>query len=422
MKNVVFMGASTIVRLVFGLLTFTMLARLLGPNEFGLFMFWLSIATLLGMVTNYGFTSYVLREIGARPEGAQGVMGEVLSAKVLLSAVILAGTLCSMIWIGAAGRWVFLALMLAMLADSITDFLNVGYRATNRFSSETRIATVAAALQCGIVVACVWSVRSVLVAAIGFMLSRMAVMAMTWISQTKYFAGLRPASLAQATKRLRDALAYAVDYALQSLFGQIDSVVLNYFVDPVAVGLHQAGMRLVLGGAQAANVLANVFIPRLAAMAGDPAQRQREGQRLQLAFLVMGTGFGLFLAVLAEPLTQLLFGKQYAALARLLPWFGLLFFVRFLASSFGIMLTSAGMQGLRAKANVMHWLLILGVAWKAVPLYGNVGWLLSLIVGHVALAAVYFSASVRLVRPTVANSGLTLAGAAAFLPFLHLAY
>lgn len=421
MKNVVFMGASTIVRLVFGLLTFTMLARLLGPNEFGLFMFWLSIATLLGMVANYGFTPYVLREIGARPDGAQAVMGEVLSAKVLLSALILAGTLCSLVWIDAAVRWVFLALMLAMLADSITDFLNVGYRATNRFSSETRIATIAAALQCGIVVACVWPVRSVLAAAIGFMLSRLAVMVMTWFSQTKYFAGLRPASLGQAAGRLRDAIAYAVDFALQSLFGQIDSVVLNYFVDPVAVGLHQAGMRLVLGGAQAANVLANVFIPRLAAVSGEPLQRQREGQRLQLAFVVMGIGFGLFLAVLAGPITHLLFGPAFAALAALLPWFGLLFFVRFLASSFGIMLTSAGRQGLRAKANVVHWVLILGVAAKAVPLYGNTGWLLALIVGNLALAAVYFGASARLVRPTVANSGLTLAGAAAFLPFLHLA-
>lgn len=421
MRNVVFMGASTLVRLVFGLLTFTMLARLLGPNEFGLFMFWLSIATLLGMVANYGFTPYVLREIGARPEGAHAVMGEVLSAKLLLSVVLLAGALCSMVWIAADVRWVFLALMLAMLADSVTDFLNVGYRATNRFSSETRIATVAATLQFGIVVACVWLRQDVLAAAIGFMLSRLVVTAMTWISQTKYFSGLRLASLAQAGKRLRQALAYAVDFALQSLFGQVDSVVLNYFVDPVAVGLHQAGMRLVLGGAQASNVLANVFIPRLAAVTGDPLQRQKEGQRLQLAFVVMGIGFGLFLAVLAEPITHLLFGAEFKALAGLLPWFGLLFFVRFLASSFGIMLTSAGMQGLRAKANVFHWLLILGVAWKTVPLYGNTGWLLAMIAGNFALALVYFSASVRLVRPTVANGSLTLLGAAAFLPFLHLA-
>jgi O-antigen/teichoic acid export membrane protein len=244
---------------------------------------------------------------------------------------------------------------------------------------------------------------------------------MTWSSQLKYFAGLRPASLAQAAKRLREAMAYAVDFALQSLFGQIDSVVLNYFVDPVAVGLHQAGMRLVLGGAQAANVLANVFIPRLSAVHGDHQQRQKEGQRLQLAFLVMGIGFGLFLTVLAEPITHLLFGAAFSSLAALLPWFGLLFFVRFLASSFGIMLTSAGLQGLRAKANVFHWLLILGVAWKAVPMYGNTGWLLALIVGNLALALVYFGASVRLVRPTVINGGLTVAGAAAFLPFLHLA-
>ncbi|NRR31609.1 oligosaccharide flippase family protein [Oxalobacteraceae bacterium] len=420
MKNVLFMGASTAVRLVFGLLTFALMARLLGPNAFGLFMFWLSVAGLLCMLANYGFTPFVLREIGARPEQARTVMGEVLSAKFLVSALLFGGTLLSLWWIEAAVRWVFLALMAALLADSMTDFLNVGYRATNRYAAETRIATVAAALQFGVVIGAVWYVPTVLAAALAFFGSRLLVLLMTWSSQSSYFAGLRPAPLARAWARLREALAYALDFALQSLFGQIDSVVLGLFLSPLAVGLHQAGMRLVLGGSQASNVLANVFIPRLAAVTGDPVLRQREGQRLQSVFLAMGLGFGMVLALGAKPITALLFGPGFAALAPLLPWFGLLFFVRFLASSFGIMLTSAGQQGFRAKANVGHWLLILGAAALLVPRYGNQGWLIAMTLGNFALAMAYLAASLRLVRPTLANGALTALGGVMFLPFLHL--
>ncbi|WP_124948696.1 oligosaccharide flippase family protein [Sulfuriferula thiophila] len=419
MKNIFFMGSSTAIRLVFGLLTFTILARLLGPASFGLFMFWLSIATLLGLVANYGFTPYLLREIGVKPDSAHTVMSEVLSAKILVSIALVIVAVCAMPIIDAENRWVFFILMLSILTDSTTDFLNVGYRATNRYAVETRIATIASAAQFAIVAGAIWYHPTVLIAAISFLISRICVLAMTWYSQAQYFANLQPAAIPRAVFRLKKALSYATDFALQSLFGQIDSVVLNYFLGPVAVGLHQAGMRLVLGGSQAANVLGNVFIPRISAVIDDPTKLQYEGQRLQTAFIASGMIFGLVLAVASEPIVHILFGKQFIALANLLPWFGLLFFVRFLASAWGIMLTSAGRQTLRAKANLMHWIVILLTAWSLVPAYGNVGWIISLTIGNLLLAAVYFTASYSLVQPTRSNTLITIAGAGAFLPFLH---
>lgn len=420
MKNIFFMGSSTAIRLFFGLLTFSVLARFLGPASFGLFMFWLSVTTLVGLVANYGFTPYLLREIGTRPDSAPIVMSEVFSAKVLVSTVLLLMALIAIPFIVADIRGVFLLLILAVLADSTTDFLNVGYRATNRFAAETRIATIASIFQFATVAGAVWYIPTVFSAALGYLLSRLLVLTLTWFSQAQYFSNLRPSSYLRAVYRLKQAVSYATDFALQSLFGQIDSVVLNYFVGPIAVGLHQAGMRLVLGGSQASNVLGNVFIPRISAVVGKPAQLQHEGQRLQMAFIVVGALFGLILTIASEQIVHLLFGKQFIALVALLPWFGLLFFVRFLASAWGIMLTSAGRQSLRAKANLIHWIVIFAAAWMLVPRYGNTGWIIALTIGGLFLAAVYFSASYHLVRPTRANALISILSAGAFLPFLHL--
>ena len=419
LKDLAFMGTSTLVRLVFGLFTFAIMARLLGPNEFGVLMFWLSVATLLSLVANYGFTPYVLREIGADRSSANTVMGEVLSAKMLVCGLILIGSLLALPFIAEAPRAVFLFMTLAMLVDSITDFLNVGYRATNRFSSETRIATIASVCQFFIVAGAIWYRSEILIAASAFLASRILVLLITWADQAQYFASLRPSPLPQAFGRLKAAFSYAYDFGLQSLIGQVDSLVLNHFVGPVAVGLHQAGMRIFLGGGQIANVLGNVFIPKLSGLQGDSVAFNAQAHKLQTAFLASGAMFGLTLAVAATPIVHLLYGQAYIALVPMLPWFGLLFFVRFFAAAYGVLLTSAGKQSLRAKANLFHWAAILMSAWWLVPAMGNIGWILALTVGNVLLAAIYCLAMRGVVLISRINLAIVIGSLALFAPFLH---
>jgi O-antigen/teichoic acid export membrane protein len=316
-----------------------------------------------------------------------------------------------------------LLLLGAQLVDALTEFLNVGFRATNRFADETRIASVAVLLQCTIVTAALWLLATPLVAAAGFLASRSAVLLITWLAQRRYFAALRPAAPAAAWARIRSTRAYALDFGLQSLLGQIDSVVLNHFVGPAAVGLYQAGMRLFNGGAQAAGVLANVFLPRAAAAAelkDEGRSFRRESVRIQWAFVGVGLVFGLALCLLAEPLVLLLFGPQYRALIDLLPWFGLLFFVRFFASSWGVLLTSAGAQGFRAAINAVQWLLVAALSLVAVPAYGLVGWLACLVAGNGLLALAYVWRGRSLSGTGWSQPALATLALASFLPFLHV--
>ena len=423
LRNLALMGTSTAMRLGFGMLTFVVMARMLGPAQFGVVMLWLSVATLLALIANYGLTPFLLREIGAAPAQASRHMAEVLSAKLLLTAVVLLIALAGLPWLDQPARLVFVSLLGAQLADALTEFLNVGFRATNRFADETRLASIAALLQCAIVTAALWWLATPLTAAAAFLLSRLAVLALTWLAQRRYFAALRPAPLRVAWARIRATQAYAVDFGLQSLLGQVDSIVLNHFVGPVAVGLYQAGMRLFNGGAQAAGVLANVFLPRAAAAAGAGDEGQgfrRESARIQWAFVAVGLGFGLALCLLAEPLVRVLFGADYLALVTLLPWFGLLFFVRFFASSWGVLLTSAGAQSFRAGINAVQWLLIALLSLVAVPAYGLVGWLACLIVGNVFLSAAYVWRGQRLAGTGWQQPALSTLALASFVPFLHL--
>ncbi|MFN3303070.1 MAG: oligosaccharide flippase family protein [Roseateles sp.] len=422
-RNLALMGTSTAMRLAFGMLTFVVMARVLGPAQFGVVMLWLSVATLLALIANYGLTPYVLREIGAAPETAPQVMAEVLSAKLLLTLVVLAASLAAMPLLDGAARLVFLLLLGAQLADALTDFLNVGFRATNRFADETRIASLAVLLQFAIVTLLLWWLPTPLMAAASFLLSRLAVLLFTWHAQRRYFATLRPAPVRRAWARIMATRSYAVDFGLQSLLGQVDSVVLNHFVGPAAVGLYQAGMRLFNGGAQAASVLANVFLPRAAAAAqaqDSGASMRRESARVQWAFVGVGLMFGLVLCTLAEPIVMLLFGAQYKGLIAVLPWFGLLFFVRFFASSWGVLLTSAGAQRFRAVMNMLNWSLVGLLSIVLVPRLGLIGWLLCLTAGNALLASAYVWRGQQLAGAGWRQPALATLALAGFLPFLHV--
>jgi O-antigen/teichoic acid export membrane protein len=270
------------------------------------------------------------------------------------------------------------------------------------------------------VASAIWYRSEINSAALAFLTSRVTVLVITWHDQRQYFSSLVLTSPSNAVRRLKDAYSYAYDFGLQSLMGPIDSLVLNYFLGPIAIGTHQAGMRIFLGGGQIANVLGNVFIPKLSALQNDTAQFKVQAYRLQTAFLLSGAFFGLTIAVGATPIVHLLYGDQYNTLANLLPWFGMLFFIRFFAAAYGVLLTASGRQNQRAKFNIIHWMIILSSAWFLVPQMGNTGWIIALTIGNAVLAGIYCIAMRKTVLSSHLNTAIAVGGFLALTPFLKI--
>lgn len=419
-KNLALMGTTTALRLSVGMFTFVVLARLLGPEPFGVLMLWLSVSVLLSLITNYGLTPYVLREIGANPESAVSIINEGLTGKLMLAAVVLVSAIVAAWALGVEPKLVFLCLLLGSVSDSFSEFLNAGFRARDRFDVETRVAMLTSLTHASIVTGAVFVHPTVEVAAFAFAVSRVTILAIIVPAVARYFAAPRLAPLGPSLARLRKAANYAIDFGFQSLFGQIDSVVLNHFIGPVAVGLYQAGMRVFQAGSTTVQVLANVFLPRAAAKVHLEDEFGRESKRVQMAFLSFGAVFGIALAVFSDFIVHILFGSAYGNLVTVFPLFGLLFFVRFAAAAWGVVLTAAGEQRFRMIATVVHWLLIAGIAPILVPRMGIAGWLISLIIGNALLGTLYASRGARRVTSPWTTVGVTVLAGIAFIPFVHV--
>lgn len=414
------MGATAALRLVAGVVTFAVVARLLGPESFGVLMFWVSVTALITIITNYGLTPYVLREMGAHPESAESIINEGLTGKILLAVLVLIFSVAATFIFDLNHKQVFYSLLIAALADCFTEFLNAGFRARNRFDIETKIATINAVTHGTIVCGSVFLSPTIQTAAGAYAASRLLVLFITVPEVARHFAAPQLAAINAALARLRKAISYAIDFGFQSLFGQVDSVVLNAFIGPAAVGLHQAGMRVFLGGAQVAPILANVFLPRAATSANSKAEFSQECRRIQFAFLAFGALFGLSLAALAQPLVSILFGNKYQQLVSLMPFFGLLFYLRFASGAWGLVLTAAGKQTFRTQISIIQWGIIFFVGWLTVPLFGNRGWLVALCAGSVIQGLIYAIHGRTLIDRSWDIFGLTTIGAMIFLPQLDM--
>lgn len=160
-------------------------------------------------------------------------------------------------------------------------------------------------------------------------------------------------------------------------------------------------MRVYQGGAQAATVLSNVFLPRSASMMQKGGVGLKaENSRIQFVFIATGFSFGFLISILAEPIVLILFGPSYAPLVSLFPLFGILFFVRMVASAWGVILTAAGLQTFRAWVGFFHWIFVAALAVFMIPLHGNKGWLIVLIVSSLLMGGVYASRAMLFVaRP-----------------------
>lgn len=418
-KNLAFMSGSTAARLAAGILTFTVMARFLGPVSFGVLMYWLSVAALLSLVSNFGLTTYLLREMGAAPGQTSPLMNEMWTSKFILTVLLFIGSGIGMLFIeGTDAKIIFICLLIGMTLETYLDVLNAGFRGVNRYDAEARNATLLVILNLICMVGVLYFWRTPVAGAVAFVTARITGASITFYQVQKLIGRIHLVPLRQGAARIRPAVAYALDAGFQMAFGQVDGVVLNHTLGPAAVGLYQAGLKLFMGGAQGIQILANVFLPRAAAKAHSPQEFAHEARRIQWAFIGFGAVFGLTLAIAAKPLTLLFYGKAFYALADLLPWFGLLFLVRFSASAWGILMTAAGRQKRRVVLTALHWVVIAVAAVVLIPRFGIPGWIMALAIGNAFLAATYFwSVRLQTHNPyTVIGASVLLA--TTFVPFV----
>lgn len=378
-------------RLGSGMLVFVVLARVLGPTDFGAFSYWLAIATLLTIPVNYGFGTMVLHRFGSEPEHAQRTMDEVLTARLTLGAVALAVGLCALPWLNAHAAALFGALLVAQTCEAFNELYTLGFRAKSQFREETITASLVSAWHIVVMLTVTLWLHDAVAAAWAFAASRCSGMLLTRLRCHRYFGAVRPAPLRTTPGTLRRSWAYALELGLFTTYSQLDSLIINTFMGPAVLGLYQAGMKLNQGASRVAPVLAQILLPELSrrAAAGTGHDFTRYAARTLGVFAGIGACGAAVLMVNPTALANLLFGQKYTGLAPLLPLFGCMLFMQFVETGAGLTLVARGLQSKKVWLVAAQLVLLLSAGTMMLRQHGLAGWQLTNIASVAALVLAY---------------------------------
>lgn len=418
-RNIIWMGLSSAVRLGTNLLLFVLLARHLGPEEFGHYMYWYGITFLCTLLANYGLGNMLLKEIAQHPENVTDTLGESLCLRLMISAGIFLCVLGSSIMVDRPE--LLLLLLLAHILEAISDTFYVAYRAVGHYARESQIAACAASAQLAFVAVAIITNQNTGMIAFAHLVGKIVqLMLILPVSRQTFGKFALTKSVYTAYRLAIRARAYAIDNFLGSAFGNIDSIVLKAFSGMDIVGIYQSGMRIFQGGAQAAPILANVFLPEMAKQTFRKEKQSRIAVILQASFLTYGLIFGLALAYFPNQIVNFAFGENYKQLAALFPFFGFLFFMRFCAAAWGVILTATGHQGYRAKVAAIHLVFMLLVGSYFAYRIQAQGWLIASILANILLCILQMLRTIRMNLGASAAIGVSMIsfGMLLFVPAL----
>lgn len=377
LRNIAYMAGATLSRLLSGAVLMVFIARVLGPQEFGHFVFVLSLAMVMALLVEFGQSSFVMRELGRDQQNANQLLASTLRAKgILIFAYAAFATLAwglGLIEPGSELGYVCLCLMAVVV--TLGDFLNACFRGVQRFEIETRNAVIASVIHALLVAPVVWYTKDWTAIAIAFLVSRCAYLVLSITSLKWVFSGLGATllavgSLPDAMRQIRHSLMYAADASLVMVRSYADVFLISTFLGAGPLGLYQAGMNLARAIENVGPIIANVFLPKLSGLLTKPDESRRYEK--QLLLLLLGCGLACFslLYVVPEHFLAAIFGDRYAAAFGLFPFFGLYLLARFVAMGLGVLLTARGYQTGRALAGLVSLSVLALCAWGLMPQLG----------------------------------------------------
>lgn len=359
-----------------GLVYLVLLARYLGPRDFGELNALLAYFTLALIVGSFGLDQLALRDL-AREERPSDSVFHTLVGLRLAASVIMGGALALIGWLlGGPGFKHLLILGIALIPAGVGSVHAAGFQARERFGDPAVAATIAAAVMLAAGLAGIFlgaSLSFFLWGVVGAETSRAL-----WLFSRAHGQGWGWRRLDIDWGFARRAVGASASYWVLAVLGviyfRIDLVMLDAMVGGEAVGHYASAYRIMDVLALAPALLTGVLFPRFARLqVSDPAG----ARRLYLSTVRLLVWTGLLIAgvgaLLASPLLTFLFSTAYVDATLSLLWLMLALVLVFWHAPNATILFTGGRLGPVASLSVVTAGFNVVVNWLVIPQYGAAG-------------------------------------------------
>ena len=349
-KNISFSLLTNISRLFLGLLVFILLSRIFDLEVFGKYIYLIVITGYFSIFTDFGFNLSVLNDLPRNKEKVKNFFYEILFSKTILM-IISFILFFIFIWLSAeiSELYIFLIFMIVAMFQSYSSLLSHIFKAFNRFDRDFYYTIITNL--CLLPLIYIYQENLDLYKlGIFLLISRIVgLLYLLYMFNVEFVNHKIIGTMDFNLNPLKKNIKYAVHMIIGGLLLSIDIPIMKEILTLKDVAIYSAGMKIFVALILISDVLNASFMPKLSEyIKQDYELFEQLAQKLTLMMFLLGTIFALLIMLLGQPVVLIIYGDKYASLISLLPYFSLALFIRYLSMVYGMLVTLAGKQHIRA--------------------------------------------------------------------------
>jgi O-antigen/teichoic acid export membrane protein len=379
LANTSWIMAEKVISIGVAFLVTILVARYLGPVQFGVFTYAVSLITLFAIAGHVGLSGLIVRELSKYPDAKQEIMGTSFGLKGF---GYLIGLILAMVFtlvtenVQSDEFWVLLILATTLLFQPF-NVIDSWFQSRLEAKYTAIVNTTVIIIVSIIKIALVFGGAHLILFAFANVIQAILVAIMLIIFY-RYKSKLNLTTWRFSLIRAKELLSQGWMVFLGSFFAiiylKVDQVMLKWLVGAEEVGIYAVAASLSESWYFVPTAIIASFFPKLIKLKeNNPVQFNKMLQQLFDLLFIVALGVAIAVTLVAQPLITTLFGKVYQVAAPILMihiWAALFIFMRALFSKWilieNMLMFSLITHGLGALSNVVlnYWL---------IPQYGGVG-------------------------------------------------
>jgi O-antigen/teichoic acid export membrane protein len=369
--NALATSAGQFIALFLGVVTHAFWARAIGPEQYGILGFAVSIVSYFGLAGTLGTDIWGARSVARNAGDVAVTAGHVISLRLTLSAAsLLALGLLLAVW--RPPPLVMMVIMIQFSGVFIATFtLDFAFQGLERMSGIAKRQVVTAALALAGISATTLIEPDVILAAAIFQGAAL-IAAIVMLIDFFRLGGVPKIRIDFVRWRaiLATSAPIAVTGMVAAIYYSIDIVMLGFFRSQAEVGLYVAAGKILMVGMTAATILGAVFFPVLSRLMTDHTARRLASAYHAEVMIFFGGLIALGGYLLAPEILHIVFGASYAGADQALRILMANLIVAHIVAIYQVQLLAWNMQKQQMKIVIAGAILNVGLNIWLIPEFG----------------------------------------------------
>lgn len=390
-KNMSWSILTSLLQLYTGSIVFIVLAKLMNLHDFGILSFGFSLAALVAVAADFGFSLMIIKDF---PEVKNSKKGSYLSnsliAKLVLSVI---GAILFFIYLYLFYNADWLKVGIIYVAIAVTTSFVTYFQALLRVENQFKAYSQSVVVYAIVITFCIllyWIMEMNLIQlVIGLGLCR-AVQLLYVVHISKIRSLSLFVSLNEVKRLLKNSWSFGLHMLLGIFYFMVDTQIISVYYDASEVALYQSVFRIILILLLCSDIISNVLLPYLSYKYYRKENVTKIVSKISLFLLIIGCSLFLLFTTFKLEILNLLYTSEYNSAVVLVLPFSIVLVLRTVSSLMGTMLTISNRQKYRVFTVSVSLIVSLTLNLYFIPIYGILSAAWISVVVHLVLFSMYY--------------------------------